>query len=382
MRRWWQRACAIGVVIFAAAILRANPGTVQTDDNHAFNGDVSEDAKYVTVTSRGIAIKIDRRNVAKITYVSSVDDQFHDQLSRLAASDVKGRVDLAKWADDFDRPDLAITALNEAVKIDPTNADAAKALQAAQSQLEKSQHAHATTGAASQPATETTKAGKPLVRRLLTNDEINLIRQTEMSGDDSKLRVQFENGVIRRFLDSGDHDPQAFRNLTQAQQAEEILTSGSAKMANDVRIVSDPAPLLEFRNKVYPLIATACGSAACHGGTHAGDFALFPGSTSNVVYTNFYILQNYSHVSGGVEYFMIDRTLPDRSLLLQYALPDDQTNVAHPAADDFKPRYRTKSDVGFLQWHDWIANSLRTLTPDYGLPVAWKLTAAPPVTQP
>jgi hypothetical protein len=379
MVRWWRNGFAIGLLLLAASLLRAAPGTVQTDGNSTFNGDVTEDGKYVTVVSRGISIKIDRRNVAKVTYVTSVETEFNNRFSKLAADDVKGRIDLAKWAGDFDRPDLAVTVLSDAVKIDPTNHDAATALADAQKQLDKTKHA--TTTASSQPATDQTKSGKPRVHRLLSNDEINQIRQTEMSADDSKLRVQFQNGVVKQFLDGAAMDAGAFRNLTPAQQAQQIISS-DPKLASDVRIMSDPAPLLEFRNRVYPIVASSCGSIACHGGGHAGDFALFPGLSTNAVYTNFYILQNYSHVADGVEYFMIDRTLPDRSLLLQYSLPPDQADVGHPDVAQFRARLHGKTDPVFVQWHDWIANSLKPFTPDYGLPVAWKIATSQPVTRP
>jgi len=185
-----------------------------------------------------------------------------------------------------------------------------------------------------------------------------------MSAQDPVIRVKFDNGLVKRYLAGAD--AAAFTALSPAAQANEILSKGDAKMAKDVRIMTDPAPLLEFRLKIQPMIAMGCGSAACHGGNKAGNFSLYPGDSTAAIYTNFYILQTYSKTVDKVKYLAMDREVPDHSLALQYGLPAAVGKPPHPDTAGWKPRFRTTTDPAYLVVYDWLSKSLRLPQPDYG----------------
>ncbi len=385
--RWRLSALAIAAVAWcalAATTPAVKTGIVQTLDGHTFEGEITQDDKFITITLHNIATRLDKRNVAKITYTQSLDDQFADRLSKLAADDVKGRIDLATWASDNQRPDLAVTALQEARKIEPTNRDAAIALDNAQRQIDlDARHATAPdtpvvagagAGATSKPAA--TAHAPAMQHRLLTDDEVNIIRQKEMTSDDTSIRVRLDKSVVSRFLGSVDADAATFRQLPAESQAIEILAVNDPKLSNDVRIITDPQPLLTFKQKVYPLIAASCASTACHGGAAGGSFGLFPGTSTQAVYTNFYILQTYVERVGGTQYSAINRTVPDQSIVLEFSLPDGIGDISHPKVPDFRARFRTRNDPSYVTSLNWI-NALQPVVPRYGIAVSPDLPPKP-----
>ena len=383
-----------GLVIgLLSSVLHAKPGAVTNRQGTTFKGDITEDDKFVYVNSPGGQLKLDKRNVDKVEYEQTIDDQYELRHSKLDPKDLRGRLDLANWANSNQRADLAVKALTEARKIDPLNKDAARALDAAQSQLDLDQASASATRPktpgvpATEPAPGTAPpaaipspiaAATPLERRLLTNDEVNIIRQREMRTEDPKVKVKFDNGVIKKFLATGDRDAAVFNKLSPEGQALEILSNGDASLAKDVHILTDPTPIMEFKTKVYPLIANGCASTACHGGMKAGNLAFFPGDGTQQLYTNFYILQTYSATVDGVKYQLMDRDVPKRSLALQYGLPASIAMPPHPKVQNYRPRFKTETDAPYLVISDWLSHSLLLPQPDYGIKVAAKV----PGTQP
>jgi hypothetical protein len=384
VRRWWFSGIAVLALV---SVLWAKPGSVQTNDGQVFQGDVTEENGFVTITSHGISTKIDKRNVAKTQYTASLDDQYQQRHDKLAADDVVGRMDLGKWAMQNQRADLAVAVLEEARKIDPTNRDAAAQLLAAQSQLELDQHQGGAAGATTTPAvapvqpsaTGGTPKPTPAEYRLLTNDEVNIIRQKELQQGDN-VQIRFENNVVKTYLTGTSvEDANTFRALSPVDQATQIISTNDPKLCNLVRIATDPPALLAFKQKINPLVATSCGSMACHGGgKNGGSFGLFPGDSNNAVYTNFYILQMYEQKVGQVKYKMLDRTVPERSLLLQFLVPANQSDITHPTIPDFRARFRAKTDPMYQSIMEWLNNSLKPIVPDYGINVSPNVPATQP----
>ena len=215
-------------------------------------------------------------------------------------------------------------------------------------------------------------------RRLLDSDEINSIREKEMSEDDSTVKVKFDNNVVKRYLATGDRDSKVFASLSPTEQALEILNKGDPLLACDVRIMTDPAPIAAFRTKVQPLIASGCGSFACHGGTSAGRFGIFTGDSVPAAYTNFYILQNFQATIDRAKYKVIDRETPERSLIFQFGLPASIGTPPHPKVPNWKPRFRTDQDAAYKTINEWMSSSLSVFQPEYGIRVGVEL----PTTQP
>ena len=406
---------AMSVVAILAArpsVAAARPGmvTLRSGDK-PYSGDVTEDEKYVHIKTAGAEILVDKRNVAQIDYSSDVDTMYGTRHDKLAATDVKGRMDLATFARDHDRSDLALAALEEAQQIDPANRDVALAIDAVHRQmdLDRRQGKAATppsangtpghpptTGPATGPAAP---AVAVMEHRLLTMDEVNVVRQVEMRTDDRLVKIRFDNNVVRKYLlatigSTNGREAAMFGRQSAQEQALEILRRGTPEMANSVRVVTDPTPLQLFKTRVMPIVAQGCGSVACHGGVKAGDFHLYEGQSTAAVYTNFYILMTYSAQIGGVQFLTMDREVPERSLALQFGLPPLLGRPPHPAVPELRARFKTRDDAAFVTVDDWLTNDLRVLQPNYGFAVSARLLpgmtpvgattapAVPPTTAP
>ena len=385
--RWWVGGTAVAALAVAmtASALRAKPGVVTDNDDKTYTGDVDDsDPKVVTVGTPGGKLILQRAFVKRINFTGTVDDQYDARHAKLGPDDAKGRVALGQWANEHSRADLAVKALEEATKIEPTNRQASLDLATAKRQLELDR---AGKRAATKPATAAGGAAGagPHVdtRRQLTNEEINVVRQHELTADDAGAKVRFENGVVKRYVAAGGLDAATFDKLTPAGQALAILAGGDGRMAHDVRVLTDPAPVVEFKQKVMPIIARGCGSTACHGGVNGGTFGLFSGETPAATYSNYYVLQTYAATIGGIKYNLLDRVTPERSLALQFGLPMNDGNPPHPKVAEFHARFKSKADPAYAEVLGWL-KAFAPLAPDYGINVSPYLVVEPaaPATRP
>jgi hypothetical protein len=87
---------------------------------------------------------------------------------------------------------------------------------------------------------------------------------------------------------------------------------------------------------------------------------------------------------------MIDRQQPDRSMLLQYALPGAIAEYDHPDVPGYKPAFRGQNDPRYRQVLDWLGKTLKAQDPNYGIDYvvpgstssATQPTSTPAATQP
>src|SRR5262245_16654987 len=121
-----RQACWIAaIVVMLSGALLADRGVVVTKSGETYEGDIHEDDQNVTITIRGIDTVVPRANVASIRYHSDYDVEFRDRLAKVEATDIKGRITLSREAFDRKRYDLALEAINDALRVDPNNREAA-----------------------------------------------------------------------------------------------------------------------------------------------------------------------------------------------------------------------------------------------------------------
>src|SRR5215212_5926074 len=117
-----RRVLLLSFTLMVAGSAWAKNGVVTTKDGKSFEGEVTEKGEVVTIIMKGnIPVKMNRANVADITYVASNKDQFDQRMAKLGKNDSNGRVELAKWALDKKEYDLALDALDSAIAINPNN---------------------------------------------------------------------------------------------------------------------------------------------------------------------------------------------------------------------------------------------------------------------
>jgi hypothetical protein len=197
--------------------------------------------------------------------------------------------------------------------------------------------------------------------------DINIIRQLEWKRDDPNMRVRLKGDVKRRYVQINAIDQRQFNARNVVDQAWEILRDQNPDLSMVVEILSDPAAIADFRKPaVQSKILAGCAGAGCHGANGAGGFMLMTtGDNEAVAYTNFYILQKYQKTIAGTVYSMVDRSAPERSLLLQYGLPPDIAEIDHPNVNGYRGIFRNKADPTYRAIDSWMGRSLSIVVPDY-----------------
>ncbi len=368
IRRWWLGFfVAVFFICLLASGLLARQGTLQTKDGRRMQGDIQDapDGQSVNVTIHGATVTVSRDDIGQITYPADASAEFHDRLKALAPNDIKGRLDLSRWALESRQYDLAAEAAQDAQRIDPHEPNAAILLDTISSQklldaklgARANAAATATAGAAPENATaaSTTPAAAP--SQYLSADDVQIIRRKELLPDD-QARLDFTGNVRNRYLALSGADPAAFGGESVAQQALDIFDTHNPQLIKNVRILSDPNVLLTFRSRIQPRILAGCAAAGCHGSTGSGGFFLYPDADKVLVaYTNFDILVQTSRKIPGADVFgtgpitrpMIDRLHSQSSLLMQFGLPRSLATLPHPDVRDFKPMFRNADDPNFVE---------------------------------
>lgn len=399
---------ATAVLALASLVWAAGrPGLVKTKDGGVYDGSVDEKEESVTVNVRGIETSIARDNILSISY-GDFETRWTDAYQKLDKTDQDGRIAAARRAFDERRYDLAEKALRDTVAMNPNNAEAADLLKLTINQR-RLEHNTATPpadrgGDTAAPAVPVKPAG---LWNTLSPAEINSIKQNEVHGDDMKARYAFENGVRKKYYDNNPQLATTYRTYSdfmkqpQGMQAAMIIKDGG-DLAKDVKVVNDPELILSFRKSALPLVLQGCATSTCHGGSDASAVAKFalisPAPDNAAVYTDFYVLtttkvnMNVGMVanvtSGGPAWaYMVDRTHPDASLVLQYGLADAMADNKHPKVPGYTGIYpRGKSDPKYTAVLNFI-QALNPVAPDYGISftLARSGSAAPatsPSTQP
>jgi hypothetical protein len=383
-------------ILLAGTVLLAKPGVIVTRDGQRLEGDISARGDDVVVSIRGIETVVPRSNIASINYAEPFEKEFQDRLAKLDAKDVKGRIDLARWAFDQKQYVAARDACEAALAIDPNNREATDLENLVRGQM-RLEHVRANPAAPTRPSVE--KPPRPTNNaagaRLLTPADINTIRQWELRPSDTRVTVRLENGVERRYVQFANLQYSEFNAKAPVDRAIDILDRGDPSMRKDVKILSDPTSLIDFKAQVQPMVLNGCATSNCHGGNKAGSLQLLtPASSDAVTYTNFYILTEYhkktSDPTGGVFEGNVDRRLVDRghgadSLLVQYMLPPEVSKFDHPKVAGFNGLARGRDDVKIRQVINWMDKSLSGIAPNYGIDyeIPGASTTQPePATQP
>jgi hypothetical protein len=209
MRRpWLFGAC---VLLAMAAMASARQWVVTTISDLRYSGDIDASAPdTVVVLSHGVEITIDRPDVRSIEYLDQVDQDYHDKMAKLSPLDIAGRLDVARWAMDLGRLDLAFLAADQAATISPNDKDA---LILRTSIVQQLANEHPTTLSAT-PAnpdamppfvlsgnatTLPAPAANPILHPLLSADDIQEVRRNELKFTDTAVKVRFDNDVRKRY---------------------------------------------------------------------------------------------------------------------------------------------------------------------------------------
>ena len=214
---------------------------------------------------------------------------------------------------------------------------------------------------------------------LLTQDQINLLKVFEI--DLAKPpRLDIPREVITKVIEqyaghplvpSSKEGRDALYRKSAPEQLDILFRLKAREFYPRIKVLDPPEALRIFRDDVQrSWLANTCATYACHGGTDAGRLVLTNRKTSSdaALYTNFLILDRFRTADGKP---LIDYAVPENSVLLQLALPRDQTAVRHPVVfkadatgDQWRPIFRKTDDKRYQQAIAWIKGMYRP-RPEY-----------------
>lgn len=376
------------ILCLLCSALLARPGTVRTKDGRSIDGDIADrGADGATITTKAGQITIRADEIAEIQYGGSIKEAYEKRLAALPKdAGPRAHVDLARWLYENKEYELARKEADTALSLEPNNEDAAVLRQTIDRTmlLDKRPAANIARPLAGAGGSTNKTVGGAAVkdRHLLSPDQINTIRQFELRENEQRVRVRLDNNVGKKYVELANMDPRQFAAMPDALKALNILKNGTQEMRKDVRILTDPQAILEYKAKVQPAILQGCAATACHSGTNAGRLLLYnPADNDAITYTNFYSLTQLTSTVDKTERRMIDRIYPQNSLILQFGMPRERAEFDHPDVPGWKIWFSGTQDNRYQQIFDWIQNGLVPVQPNYGIEFTLPTTKAP-ATQP
>jgi hypothetical protein len=380
------------------------PGVLTLRDGRRIEGDITEGAESVTVNMNGIVTTVPRTQVLSIEY-GTPEERLERRLSAVEPGDEAGRMDIADEALRRGLLDFAQKVADQVEQADPGNPRA----QAMLDQIERQRQLDLSRGQGVRPRSEGGSPGgralRPTTRNVLSEDQINRIRQVELRTADAtasreRPRVSFQDGVVKRFVDSRPN--LEFRDFNRRNDVDKALfmlrESRDESILEDIRITSHPTGVLEYLRRVEPVVLNGCATSDCHGGDAAASFALYnPARDDATSYTNFYLLSTGGAPvvrEGGGAFGaedeqaaavgrLIDRGRPEDSLLLTFMLPRGRTDYPHPEVEGYNGMVLSVDEENYRIIREWIARSLPLLPADgYGFDFELDLPGASPATRP
>ncbi len=358
-------------LVIAAAVYGGEIKRIKLKRSELIGTIVEVDGKYKITSERGGVFLIEKHRVTSIEDYIPPQQEYQDRLATIDPNSPQARVELGKWAMEQKLWESAKEQFTEALRLKGDYELASLLLRqvnrkiAAGQKVTKKLGVRPTTGTLAATATFDPKW-------LVTKTEINRIRMGELRSKDLFIRVKFLNRVEDRFIDQmlgkGDFTRPnfvpRFRRMKPPAKAMYILDNldrVDPEMVNDIIIVSDPKFMIEFRQRVWPIISGFCARIDCHGGEKpVGRLRLFKKPGGAAEYTNFLILDYYE--SQGRK--MIDRDHRDMSLLLQFGLPGDMAKYPHPVPLRRVP-FQNRQSVNYRRVQQWVDSLMGPPEPDY-----------------
>jgi hypothetical protein len=390
----------------AAAPEQLREAVLHLQDGRVFSGLLlSQDDKQSVLEIAGVPTTFKAGEIERTRVLRPILERYQEMRAAVPAEDLDQRMSLINWLVERRQLDLAVLEAEVLVAKNPKSSAARRLLddlaarQAAKDRPKPAQAKPAADPDAPAAATSPTTADDPApapsdsdqpplatVFPLLNAKQINLIRVFEVDlASNPPPRVIVPKDAVKELIETYTASPliPADRAAREAiVRQDPILTLDliyrlrARDFYDKVQILDQPESLRRFRDDVHRvLILNSCATSDCHGGTSAGRlvFSTFRANSDPTVYTNFYLLQQYRTASGEP---LLNYEHPERSLLLQYALPRDIARARHPVVppnspdagkrDQWRPALQGPGDRRLEAAVDWI-KSLYRPRPNYEL---------------
>jgi hypothetical protein len=316
---------------------------------------------------------------------AALDAEYQRRFQAIAADDLPGHVEIAKWARSAGAwPQLEKEA-NHILSLDSNHQLAKLMLDLAKTRLAEQQNAGGSPAPSASPNASggSSNAGKDKTPKPkpLTDAQVQTLRRKELRPLAAEhVGISFQNNVLDRFWNYlaereglKPSDRSEFSKKTQLEKALfmvdrihkwELDTSTDDQFndifSSDIIIQNDPLLFKEFKIGTEKILLSGCATAKCHGGDDAVGFRMFnEGSmTDGMHYANYLQLMNYEAKDGK----LISRLQPERSLVLRYGMAVKGAASEHPGK--VEPLFRAPTDTKYVTILRW-ASALGPNEPDY-----------------
>ena len=348
--------------------------------------DISGDS-YTLVIS-GIPTRFDKASVLRVAALPPIEERYKQMRATIPDDDLEQRYTLALWLRDKKAYQLSLAEAEDILKTDAAHPGARELKKMLDLQIEMDREA--AKRRADKPATapESPDGPSEIEKEAersrnfpkLSEDQINILRVYELDlANPPRLLVPKEliDELIKRYADDAliPATPEGRAALYKARPTQ-IIDLVYRLKARDlygmVKVLDDPAVFSAFKRDVHQgWLINSCATSRCHGGEHAGRLMLdrYRPAEPATFYTNFLILERFRLADGSP---LINYTEPEKSPLVQFAMPRNLSTRPHPvvrdgnSVDQWKPAIRSKDDRRYTNTMAWI-RSMYKPRPDYGV---------------
>jgi hypothetical protein len=371
-------------LVCCMALAATQTVTLNNKENTKITGDVTKtaDGGCEVKLIDGIVITYAKDMVKSVTTVASPQAEYQNRLTKIdPKKEAEGRLEIAKWAIGGNYMDIARKELTKVVALEPDNERAKLDLRDVQATLDEAAQAGKITKAETPPTTNVAgdETIKGATQDLVSDEDIYKIRYYELKKKDIEKKdpvaLDFRNKVLDRFIKQMRgykefKDPNAeteFKKLSKIQQLQVIVDNIGDKdrdITDDIMVKTDPVFMKDFRVFVWPAIANNCAAVGCHGSKEGrGGLKLFKveGRNDRADYANFLILSTWENKDGKM---LLDRSDTEKSLLLQYGLPEKVAVDRHLKVLDHT-LFQSAKVANYIKFEAWIKSLQGYTSPDY-----------------
>ncbi len=344
---------------------------------------IDDGFEHLTLEIGGISTSFKRELVMRTIAIPTDEELYHRAKIAIEPDQYGARFGLCVWLHErkmYEECEAELRSLLEATD----HYDAKQLLVEVKAQLKLAAETNARTvegeGDEGDEATSTDgssatsprdRATEQIKGRVLTADEVNLIRVYEMDlakppkveVDDSLIRAVFEKYATDPLVPSTQAEREVWFNKEPIEFVKLLFALKAREFYPRIEVATEPHSLNVFRTKIHNAwLINNCATSRCHGGVDAGRFFLHTRDWKNskTRYTNLLVLEQTS-IDGRP---LIDFDDPSMSLIYQMALPRTEARLAHPATRGWEPVFtpgrRALADE-FLLW----ARDMRHPRPTY-----------------
>jgi len=339
---------------------------------------LADEFDHVMIQIEGIRARLKRENVSHVVLQPTFDQRYREYKAALQPGMFDAHLKLGRWLFEQRRYEMARAELQALLK-QTEMLEARRLLTIVEAQLallaQQPRELLADDPDAPAPDDEPVEEELPpragavreqdlLPQQLVTKEDVNIIRVYELDFE-NLTRVSITPDTVRNLIEkygTSDLIPanQTGRNAIFRAAADDpmqvvrlMFELRARDLYPQIQVNSEPHALNLFRQRVHDTwLMNNCATRACHGGPYAGSFFLHRRNYKDdrVRYTNLLILER---LKLDEQWPLINYDDPERSLIIQYALPRDQSRKPHPKVTNWKPAFsptspRMKDDA--IEW--------------------------------